>query len=193
MKQRLLLYIKHHPPLFTATGFGLAGLPCLLVWDAGGIIPGILISGAVGGICLAYVTNRRDSTVLAMFGFGSAFLFGGMISGGGLILLAERSLSFLGFYAMYILGFGIAGMLAAAFTRSQLMPVANSSVCFIVGSVVGGAAAGIIAEFAGRKSALAGMMGLLITNVVGGGLAGAVSEPSEPEEGAVTNKGRNEG
>jgi hypothetical protein len=184
MKKQSLLYIRNNPSLLTAVGFGLSGLPCLLAYDAGDVIPAILISGSVGGVCLAYVTKRRDSTVLAMFGFGSAFLIGGIVAGGSLILLAERSLSFFGFYTMYILGFGIAGLLSAAFTRSQLISITNSAVSFIVGSLVGGVAIGVLGELAGRRAALTSTIGLLITTAVGGALAGAVSESLDTQEQA---------
>src|SRR5690349_15028913 len=102
MKKHLLLYLTNNPSLLTAIAFGLGSLPLMLIEDQGGTIPAILVSGAVGGICLAYVTRRRDLTVRAMFGFGSAFLVGGMIAGGGLILLVETSVTFFGFYTMYI-------------------------------------------------------------------------------------------
>jgi hypothetical protein len=185
-----LPYIRKHPSLLTAAGFGLGGLPLILIWGVGGMIPAILVSGAVGGVLLAYLTKRRDLTVLAMFGFGSAFLVGGMISGGGLILLIERSLPFFSFYTMYVVGFGIAGLLSSAFTRSRLLSVANSMVSFVVGGLVGGVVIGVLVELVGRKNALMGAIGLFITTTVGGALAGAVSasESLSTEEGAESHQ-----
>jgi len=190
MKTDPLRYIRNHPSLLAAAGFGLGGLPLILIWGVGGMIPAILVSGAVGGILLAYVTKRRDLTVLAMFAFGSAFLVGGMISGGGLILLIERSLPFFSFYTMYVVGFGIAGLLSSVFTRSRLISIINGLIAFIVGSLVGGVAIAVLGEVVGEKNPLTSSIGLFLTTTVGGALAGAVSESESlnTEEGAESHQ-----
>jgi hypothetical protein len=180
-KKSLLLYCSANPSLVTAIGFGLGTLlSVLLLWDVTIAVPGMIFGGAGGGIALAYVTNRRDFTILALFGFSTAFLTGGLFSVTGFIL-APTYKPFFYFYFTYILGFVISGILSALFTGSKFISVKNSTISFIVGSILGGAVIGVLRELPGTKNWLVAIVGIFVTNVTGGALSGATSKPLDRE------------
>jgi hypothetical protein len=181
MKKSLFLYCSANPSLLTAIGFGMGTLlSVLLLWDVTIAFPGMILGGAGGGIALAYVTNRRDFTILALFGFSTAFLTGSFFSGAGFIL-APTYRPFFYFYCIYIFGFVISGILGALFTGSKFISVKNSAISFIVGSILGGAVIGVLRELPGIQNWLVGIIGIFITNVTGGALSGATSKPFDTE------------
>lgn len=178
--------INTNPSLSVAIGFGLGGaVNCLflfLSWDLTTAWIGAGIAGAIGGAFLAHSRNSRRSAMLAAVRYFLGFLIGGVISGTVLVVLLEMghdtTFSFFEFYFCFVLGFSIAGAVSAAFTRSQPISVGNSTICFLVGSAVGGVAVGVLFNSPMGKPYIAAI-GLLVTYVVGGALSGAVSEYSD--------------
>lgn len=166
--------------LLTAAGFGAGSLLSLLMLlDATLAVPGIIAGGAFGGVSLAQVTDRRKATVRTLVGFGAAFLIGGIISGLGLILISIGA-PYLYFYSWYIFGFVISGSLSALFTGSQLISVKNGLISFLIGSILGGATIQALLAFTKMEHSVVAIIGIFITNLIGGALCGATSESFEP-------------
>jgi hypothetical protein len=192
MKTSSLFNPGARPWLLPAAGFGAGSLlSLLLLLDASIAVPGIIAGGAAGGVSLAQVTNRRETAVRAMFGFGAAFLIGGIISGLGIILRTIGAPE-LHFYSWYLSGFVISGSLSALFTRSQFISVKNAVISFLIGSVIGGATIQALVGFTGMEGSVASITGIFITNLIGGGLCGATSEPFDAvaqEEFRLMNSG----
>ncbi len=179
---------ESNPSFYVAMGFGVGGgAHCLflLAWSLVPAVLGMGIAGAIGGAALAYRSNRRRSLTVPAIGYGFGFLVGGFFSVSMLAILLETyndsvSFSFFEFYLLYVLGFCIAGAIGAAFTRPPLVSVANSTICFLVGSAVGGIAVGVLLGSPVGKPYIAAI-GLFITYLVGGALTGAVLEFSDEE------------
>lgn len=189
IKESPPLYRKANPSLLGAIGFGVGSLLSLiLLLDSAIAIPGIISGGVGGGAALAYATQRRSATVRAMFGYGAAFLIGGIFSGLGIIVAqisaapGTSSGSF-GFYLLYISGFVISGVLSALFTGSQFISVKNSAIAFVIAETVGGIVIDVLRKLTGPYTIFVGIVGLFITNVIAGVICGAVLEPTpaEPE------------
>jgi hypothetical protein len=186
-KSHLLSGVK--PWLVTATGFGGGSLlSLLLLLDAAMAVPGIISGGAIGGLSMAYASGRREDAARALWGFGAAFLIGGIFSGLG-IILANISAPFFYFISWYVSGFVLSGTLSALFTRSRFITVKNSAISFLVGSLFGVAAIAVLGEFTAMESSLANVIGIFITNAIAGALCGATSEgfaavaPAELKQG----------
>jgi len=185
MNHWFLLNKNSNPSLYVAMGFGIGGVAhCLflLPWKLVPSIMGMGIAGTIGGAILAHRSIRRRSATLIAIGYGLGFLIGGFISVSMLGLLLETrgdsSFSFFYFYPWYMFGFCIAGATGAAFTRPRLISVANSTICFLVGSAIGGIVVGVLLGSPIEKPYIAAI-GLFITYLVGGALTGAVSEFSD--------------
>ena len=177
--------ISINTPLFVGIGFGIGGIvQCLLFLflNASLYIITMGVVGAIGGAFLAYRSTPRRSAILAALSYGLGLLLGGSISVVSLTLFLEKgtdpALPFLYFYFLFILGFCIAGATSAALIRPRLVPVATSTICFLVGSGVGGAAIGVLFGSPMSRACIAGT-GLLITEVVSGAISGRALELSE--------------
>lgn len=189
IKESLPLYHNTNPSLLTAIGFGAGSLPSLLLLLGPAIIiPGIISGGALGGLALAYAGQRRSVTLRTMFAFGTAFLIGGSFSGLGIFVeqistAPGSSFASFEFYLLYISGFVISGVLSALLTRSQFISVKNSAIAFVIAGTVGGVVIDVLNKVIWPKNALIYVIGLFITNVIGGAFCGAVLEstPAEPQ------------
>lgn len=170
--------ISINTPLFVGIGFGIGGLlQCLFLplLNASLSIVSMGVVGAIGGAFLASRSTPRRSEIRTAVSYGLGLLLGGSISVASLMFFLEAgtdpSLPFLYFYFLFILGFCIAGATSAALINPRLIPVVASTICFLVGSGVGGAAIGVLFGSPMSRLGIAGT-GLLITEVVSGAISG---------------------
>lgn len=177
--------VSINTPLFVGIGFGIGGLVqclCILFLTASTSIISLGVVGAIGGAFLACRSTPRRSAILAAVSYGLGLLLGGSISVASLMVFLDTgrdpSLPFPAFCFLFILGYCIAGATSAALIRPRLIPVAKSTICFLIGSGVGCAAIGALFGSPMNRLYITGI-GLLITEVVSGVISGRAMEFSE--------------
>lgn len=157
---------------------------------------GFALSGAICGSELSADSTSQYSAKQAGFRFGIGFLIGGCFIQWSVLVLAlgigdagkADWRIMLEFYCFYVLGFTIAGLLAALITRSRLLTARDGALIFGVAGSIGGLLPIAMFILRGGENDLgiliAAMPGLLVSFITAGALSYVALKNTEKGEGA---------